>query len=241
MNIIAIDGIDIEIIKKKIKNIRLSVHPPDGRVRLAVPEKMNDEDIRIFAISKLPWIKKQKSKFYLQERQVPKEFLSGESHYFLGNEYLLNVFETSGKQHVKINNNRDINLYIRPNSTKEKREKIMIEWYREKLKNIIPEYIEKWEPIIGVKIEDWGVKLMKTRWGTCNIQSKRIWINLELAKKDPRCLEYIIVHEMVHLLERKHNDNFRDYMDKFLPNWRSINAEINGLIHEGSKEGDVPV
>ena len=145
------------------------------------------------------------------------------------------MLETSGKQYVEINNKKDINLYVRANSTKEKREKIMLEWYREELKNLIPSYIEKWEPIMGVKVEDFGVKQMKTKWGSCNIGAKRIWINLELAKKTPRCLEYIVVHEMVHLLERKHNDIFKGYMDKFLPNWRSIKAELNGLIFEGNK------
>lgn len=232
---IVINDIEIEVIKKKMKNIRLSVHPPDGRVRLAVPEKMGEEEIRIFAISKLSWIKKQKARFYLQEIQIPNQYVSGENHYFFGKPYLLNVLETSGKQYAEINDNKDINLYLRPKSTKEKRERVMIEWYREELKSIIPEYIEKWQPIIGVKVEDWGVKLMKTRWGTCNIQAKRIWINLELAKKNLRCLEYIVVHEMVHLLERKHNDNFRSYMDKFLPSWRRIQAELNGLIYEGYK------
>ncbi len=232
---IAIADIDIELLKKKIKNIHLSVHPPDGRVRLAVPKDMDEEATRIFAISKLAWIRKQQAKFITQERQTPREFLSGESHYFLGDRYLLNVFENTGKQHVQIRNKKDIDLYVRKDSTKEKREKIMIEWYREELKKFIPDYIEKWEPIMGVKVEDWGVKLMKTKWGSCNIGAKRIWINLELAKKNPRCLEYIVVHEMVHLLERKHNDIFKAYMDKFLPNWRSIKAEINGLIFKGYK------
>ena len=234
MSNLVISDIDIELVKKKIKNIHLSVHPPDGRVRLAVPEKMDEDAIRIFAISKLSWIKKQKSKFHLQERQTAREFLSGESHYFLGDRYILNVLETTGKQYVELKNKKDINLYVRANSTKEKREKVMTEWYREQLKDIIPKYIEKWEPVMGVKVEDWGVKLMKTRWGSCNIQAKRIWINLELAKKNPRCIEYIIVHEMVHLLERNHNDRFKAYMDKFLPNWRSVKAELNGLIHENS-------
>lgn len=233
MNTMEISDMEVEVIKKNIKNIRLSVHPPNGRVRLSVPHRMNDEEIKNFLISKLSWIEKQKARFKIQEAPIPDEFLSGEDHYFFGNKYMLKVAETSGKQHVKIYNNENINLYIRPNSRKEKREKVMNEWYREELKKVIPEYIEKWEPIIGVKVEDWGVKLMKTRWGTCNIQAKRIWINLELAKKNPRCLEYLIVHEMVHLLERKHNDNFRSYMDKFLPNWREIQAELNGLIYKG--------
>lgn len=230
MNSIVIGDINIEVISKKIKNIYLSVRPPDGRVRLSVPEKMDEEVVKIFAMSKLSWIKKQKAKFHLQEIQTMGEFLSGEHHYFLGNRYLLNVIETSEKQYVKIKNNKEINLYIRANSTKEKRKKVMTEWYRAQLKNIIPNYIEKWEPIMDVKVEDFRVKQMKTRWGTCNIDVKRIWINLELAKKNPRCLEYIIVHEMVHLLERKHNDIFKGYMDNFLPNWRNIKAELNGMI-----------
>lgn len=234
MNTIKISNIDIEILKKNIKNIHLSVHPPEGRVRLAVPEKMDDEAIRIFAISKLSWIKKQKSKFNLQERQTAREFLSGESHYFLGSRYLLNVLETTGKQCVELKNNKEINLYARSNSSIEKREKIMNEWYREQLKRIIPEYIDKWEPIIGVEVEEWGVKQMKTKWGSCNAQKSRIWINLELAKKNPKLIEYIVVHEMVHLLERKHNDRFRSYMDKFLPNWKGMKAELNGMTFDSN-------
>lgn len=148
---------------------------------------------------------------------------------------MLNVIETNLKQRAEINNNTYIDLYVRKNSTKDKREKIMIEWYREHLKKVVPEYIEKWEEIIGISLNEWGIKLMKTRWGSCNIQAKRIWINLELAKKNPRCLEYIIVHEMVHLLERKHNDRFKAYMDKYLPKWREVQKELNGLIYESSK------
>ncbi len=234
MDKITIDNIDVEVISKKIKNIHLSVHPPDGRVRLAVPEKMNAEAIKLFVISKLSWIKKQRTKYKIQERQSVREFVSGESHYFLGTRYLLNVIETSGKQRVELRNKKYIDLYVRPNSSAKKREKIMMEWYRKYLKSIIPDYIKKWEKIIGVSVDFWGVKLMKTKWGTCNPDDKRIWINLELAKKNPRCLEYIIVHEMVHLLERHHNDKFIAYMDRFLPNWRSIRSELNEIIFESS-------
>ena len=128
-----------------------------------------------------------------------------------------------------------MDLYVRPGHTKEKRERIVSQWYREELKRLIPEYIEKWEDTIGVTVNEWGIKLMKTKWGTCNEQDKRIWINLELAKKNPRCLEYIIVHEMVHLLERHHNDRFKAYMDEFLPNWKSIRDELNEMIYESSQ------
>ncbi len=235
MNSIVINDIEIEVIKKNIKNVHLSVHPPAGRVRLAAPENMDEEAIRLFAISKLSWIKKQRKEFDTQERQSIREFLSGESHYFMGTRYLLNVIESSEKQRVELRNKKYMDLYVRPGHTIEKRERIVSQWYREELKRLIPEYIEKWEDTIGVTVNEWGVKLMKTKWGTCNEQDKRIWINLELAKKNPRCLEYIIVHEMVHLLERHHNDRFKAYMGEFLPNWKSIRDELNEMIYESSQ------
>jgi hypothetical protein len=233
MDKITVGNIEIDLIRKNIKNIHLSVYPPDGRVRLAVPERMNDEAVRLFATSKLAWITKQRKKFSEQDRQTAREFVSGESHYYFGTRYLLNVVETTGKQHIELRGNKYIDLYVRPESTVEKREKIMSDWYRQSLKKIIPAYIKKWEAIMGVTVNDWGVKLMKTRWGTCNVQDKRIWINLELAKKNPQCLEYIIVHEMVHLLERHHNEKYKAYMDKFLPNWKSIKDELNGFQRSG--------
>ncbi len=228
-----VNDIEIELIKKNIKNIHLSVHPPNGRVRISAPKRMDDEAIRLFVISKLSWIKKQRSKFVKQERQSEREFVSGESHYFLGERYLLNVnYTNKRKQGVKIRNKTYIDLFVREGSTKEQRQNVMKEWYRRELKALIPPLIEKWEQIIGVKVESWGVRLMKTRWGSCNTTAKRIWVNLALAKKNPACLEYIIVHEMVHLLERHHNERFISYMDKFLPNWRSIKVELNGLVFE---------
>ena len=235
MNSIVVNDIEIEVIKKNIKNVHLSVHPPAGRVRLAAPENMDADAIRLFVISKLSWIKKQRKEFDTQERQSVREFLSGESHYFMGTRYLLNVIESSEKQRVELRNKKYMDLYVRPGHTIEKREWIVSQWYREELKHLIPEYIKKWEDTIGVTVNEWGVKLMKTKWGTCNEQDNRIWINLELAKKNPRCLEYIIVHEMVHLLERHHNDRFKAYMDEFLPNWKSIRDELNEMIYESSQ------
>lgn len=230
-----INDIEIEIVQKKIKNVHLSVHPPNGRVRLAVPESMDEEAIRIFAISKLPWIKKQIKHFDMQKRQTARQFLSGESHDFMGSRYLLNVIETKGKQRLELRNKKYMDLYVRPGHTREKREKLVSQWYRQQLKAMIPEYITKWEETMNVSVNDWGIKLMKTKWGTCNDQSKRIWINLELAKKHPRCLEYIIVHEMVHLKERHHNDRFKALMDQYLPNWKSIRDELNDMVYESSQ------
>lgn len=232
---IIIGNIKIEVIKKNIKNLHLSVHPPNGRVRIAAPLMMNDEAIRIFAISKLPWIKKQQAKFQEQERQSEREYISGESHYYQGRRYLLNVVYTKKKQRVEINKNNQINLYVHEGSTAGQRERVMMEWYRSELKKQIPDLIAKWEKHIGVKVNSWGVKLMKTKWGTCNSKAKRIWLNLELAKKNPRCLEYIVVHEMIHLIEKHHNEWFYAYLEQFIPNWKEIKEELNGLIFESSK------
>lgn len=227
MNKLTIEDIDIEVVKKNVKNINLSVHPPDGRVKLSAPKSMDNDSIRRFVTSKIPWIKKHKDKFKNQVREIPKRFISGETHYFQGNEYLLNLVETNSKHRVEIVNNTTINLYIGKDSTKEKRENIMNEWYRDELKLLIPKYISKWEEVMNVSVDEWKIRKMKNIWGSCHIHNKKILINLELAKKDLIYLEYVIVHEMVHLLERYHNDKFRSYMDKFLPDWRNYNAGIN--------------
>ena len=177
--------------------------------------------------------KETAKKFINQERQPEREYVSGESHYFLGQRYLLNVIYTNKrKQGVEIRNKKYIDLYVRENTPKYLRERAMTEWYRRELKKLIPTIIAKWEPIIGVEVNEFGVKKMKTRWGSCNPKAKRIWLNLELVKKSPTCIEYVVVHEMTHLLERKHNERFIAYMDKFLPNWRAIKEELNGLIYE---------
>ncbi|SDZ03632.1 M48 family metallopeptidase [Tindallia californiensis] len=225
-----IDELKVEILRKKIKNMNLSVHPPDGRVRLSVPKGVDEEALRFFLTSRVPWIKKQQHRLENQEQSFPKDYIAGESHYVAGESYSLNIIEDhKEKQRVEIGNRKkELDLYVRPGKDKSKREKIMQEFYRKYLKEKIPELIRKWEPVMGVKVEDWGVKRMKTRWGTCNIRDKRIWINLDLGKKHPRCLEYIVVHEMTHLLERYHNERFKSYMDNFLPDWRSIKKELNG-------------
>ncbi|SHJ18181.1 M48 family metallopeptidase [Lutispora thermophila] len=228
MKSIRIEDIDIEVIKKSIKNMYISVYKPDGRVRITAPKKINDGDIWNFAVSKLNWIKKQRAKYQNMEIDPQKQYVSGENHYFQGRRYLLNVIYTRKRQRVEICNNR-MDFYIREGSTREQREKVMIEWYRSQLKKDISKFIEKWEQVMDVKVTSYGVKLMKTKWGTCNPVAKRIWINLELAKKNPRCLEYIVVHEMVHLLERHHNKRFYAYMDEYLPGWKEIKEELNQL------------
>lgn len=217
---------DVEL--KDIKNIHLSVYPPTGRVRIAAPSRMDLETIRMFAISKLSWIKKQQAKLQNQEREAPREFTSSESHYYLGKRYLMKVIETEEKPSVSIKHNKIV-LQVKPNTDKQHKQILLQEWYRDQLKALVPKYISKWEDKMQVKVEEFGIKKMKTKWGTCNREAKRIWINLELAKKPLECLEYIVVHEMVHLLERNHNDRFIAYMNKFLPQWRHYKEELNRL------------
>jgi len=234
MHQIDINGLVVDVVRKDIKNLHLAVYPPNGRVRVATPLRVGDEAVRLAVISKLLWIKRQQTKFKEQDRQSEREYVSGESHYFQGARYRLNVIRREGAGQVVIRNKRTIDLYVRPISSTAQRERVMTAWYRACLKETIPPLIATWEKITGLKVEDWGVKKMKTRWGTCNIEAGRIWLNLELAKKSARCLEYIVVHEMVHLLERHHNDRFRVLMNQFLPQWQLIRDELNRepLAHE---------
>jgi predicted metal-dependent hydrolase len=224
---IDVNGLIVDVVRKNIKNLHLAVYPPNGRVRVAVPLRINDEAVRLFTISKLAWIKRQQAKFAAQERQSAREFVSGESHYYQGNRYLLNVIYRVGIPAVAIRNNKIMDLCVRPGSDTPERERILTTWYRRRLKEEIPPLIAKWEPIIGVQVAEWGVKQMKTRWGTCNIKAQRIWLNLELIKKPVHCLEYVVVHEMVHLLERHHNDRFTAYMNRFMPLWQYYREELN--------------
>ena len=229
MHTITVSDISVDVVRKDIKNMHLAVYPPNGRVRIAVPLRIDDEAVKLFAITKLAWIKRQQRKFEEQERETARDFVDRESHYFLGRRYLLRIIEHNGTPKVILKGKTYIDLYARTGSTKEQRQTTLNEWYREELKLAIPPLIEKWEPIIGVKVDEWGVKQMKTKWGTCNIDAKRIWLNLELAKKPILCLEYILVHEMIHLLERKHNDRFLTYLEKFIPQWKFYKDELNSL------------
>ena len=227
MHQINVNGLAVDVVRKNIKNLHLAVYPPNGRVRVAAPLRVNDEAVRMAVIARLGWIKRQQAKFTKQEREARHEFVNGESHYFLGNRYLLNIVEDSPSGKVVIRNKKKIDLYVRTNSDSAQRERIMLNWYRAHLRGAIPPLIKKWEKILGVQVADWGIKQMRTKWGACNIQKHRIWVNLELAKKPEQCLEYIVVHEMIHLLERHHNERFLALMRKFMPNWELHRSELN--------------
>lgn len=224
-----IEGIEIEVQKKKIKNIYLRVTAPQGRVQVSVPKNMKDEAVKMFVISKISWVKKHQDKYKNQTKECKCEYTSGESVYLWGRKYILEVVYSNRNNDIKIYRDRLI-LQVRESSTTKQREKVLNEWYRENIKVAIPKLLEKWQKIIGVTAREWSVKNMKTRWGTCNVRDKRIWLNLQLSKKQPKCLEYVVVHELVHLLEKSHNSIFTGYMDKFLPNWRTIKKELNTFV-----------
>jgi predicted metal-dependent hydrolase len=226
-HLITVNDLTVHVVRKRIKNLHVAVYPPNGRVRVAAPVQLDDEAVRLAVISKLPWIKRQQAKFQNQERQSAREYVSGETHYYQGSRYLLDVAYHDGPPQVALRNNTKIDLLVRAGSDRAKRHQVLQEWYRGQLKELIPPLIAKWQPVVGVQVADWRVKRMKTRWGSCNVDAQRIWLNLELIKKPPRCLEYIVVHEMVHLLERLHNERFVAYMDHFLPQWRLLRDELN--------------
>ena len=224
---IIISDIKVDVVRKSIKNIHLGVHPPYGRVRISVPLFVKEDTIRLFLTTKLGWIRRQQRKFNEQPRQTQREYKDKESHYYQGKRYLLKVIELNEPPKVKIQTANTLALYIRPGSSTEKRNEVLNKWYRERLKEDIPEMIEKWEKILKVKVIEFGIKQMKTRWGTCNTRAKRIWLNLELAKKPMHCLEYIVVHEMLHLIERKHSDRFKELMTTHMPKWKQYKNELN--------------
>jgi len=218
--------ISVDVVFKDIKNVHLGVHPPTGRVRISAPSRISIETIRAFAISKLGWIKQQQNKVRRQERETPREYLDRESHYVWGKRYLLQIVEVDVAPTVELKHKKML-LHVRPGTSTEKRQAIVDEWYRAQLKKAVPLLIAKWEPLMGVKAERFFVQKMKTKWGSCNPESKSIRLNTDLAKKPPDCLAYIALHEMAHLLVPGHGDRFTALMDRYLPNWRQVRQTLN--------------
>lgn len=224
---ITVGGLTVEIVRKPIKNLHLGVYPPEGRVRVAAPLAVDDEAVRLAVVGKLGWIKRQRAKFQAQSRQSERRMVSGESHYFLGQRHRLRVHETTGALRIALRGKATLDLFVRPETTTERREQVLHDFYRAELKRLVPELLEKWQPKLGAEARAWGIKRMKTKWGSCNIDARRIWLNLELAKKPVQCLEYILVHELAHLKERHHNDRFTALLDHHLPQWRLLRDQLN--------------
>jgi predicted metal-dependent hydrolase len=227
-------GTRIEVVRKDIKNLHVGVYPPNGRVRVAAPRHLDDSAVRLAVVTRMGWIRRQQAGFERQERQSQRDFVTGESHYFEGRRYRLSVVETAGPPEVELVGSRTLKMRIRPKTGRARREAILNAWYKDRLRNQFPALLAKWEPRVGVQVAELRIKRMKTRWGTCNAGARRIWLNLELAKKPLVCLEYIFVHEMVHFLERHHNEAFRTLMNRLLPTWQQCRKELNRapLSHE---------
>lgn len=228
---ITVSGIPVEVVRKKVQNINMRVYPSKREVRISAPWYLRMEVIREFAESKREWIQKHLAKYKEPVHPAEPDFISGEKHLYRGEELELKVVTHHAPPKVILRKNEGLlEMRLRHGSDKTKRAKLLKEWYRARLKEEIPKLIEKWEGPMGVSVNEFGVKQMKTRWGSCNIRAKRIWLNLELAKKSPACLESVVVHEMVHLLERLHNDRFYALMDGFYPQWREAEKELQGRV-----------
>lgn len=218
----------VDVVLKDIKNIHLSVYPPDGAVRISAPKRMSLDTIRLFAISRLTWIKQQQKTLREQERETPRDYVERESHYVWGKRYLLELREVDAAPTVELRHKRLI-LHVRPGTSYASREAVLEEWYRQQLKAAVAPLLARWEPLLGVPIRRFFVQRMKTKWGSCNHYQRTIRLNTELAKKPPECLEYLVVHELAHLIEPTHNARFVALMDRFMPQWRMRRELLNRL------------
>jgi predicted metal-dependent hydrolase len=222
-----VGGVHVSVVRKPIKNLHLGVYPPDGRVRVAAPVAISDAAVRVAVIGRLRWIKQKQAGFEEQSRESAREMTSGESHFYRGRRYRLRVVESEGTPRVELRGHTAIVLYLRAGSTTEERERLLQRWYRDRLREGVSRLLSRWQADLGVEVSEWGIKRMKTKWGSCNPNAGRIWLNLELIKKPPACLEYVLVHELTHLLIAKHDDRFLRLMDRHLPTWRRRRAELN--------------
>lgn len=227
-----IGDVAVDVMLKNIKNIHLSVYPPTGRVRISAPLNMNLDTIRIYAISKLPWIRKNQVKMLKQARETPREYLERESHYVWGKRYLLRLLETDATTNITLKH-RELVLQVRPETSLAQKQMLLDAWYREQIKEAAPPLIQKWEKLMSVTVNNFYVQKMKTKWGSCNIESNNIRLNSELAKKPIEYLEYVIVHELAHLIEPTHNSRFVGLMEQFMPKWKAYRDQLNQLPLQG--------
>ncbi len=230
---LTLGDVSVDVLFKDIKNVHLSVHPPTGRIRISAPERMKMDAVRLFAISKIEWIRRQQERFLGQDRETPREYLERESHYLWGRRYLLNVVESKTARGVELAH-RTMILYARPGTNQDQRKEIISLFYRDQVRSAVPSLLKKWQPVVHVRVAEFYVRHMKTKWGSCNPRTRSIRLNTELAKKPEHCLEYVVVHELVHMLEPRHGENFIRLMDGFIPEWRHRRDELNWrpLAHE---------
>lgn len=222
---LTVAGLGIDVVYKDIKNLHISVYPPVGRVRVAAPRRLGEDAIRLAIVQRLPWIKKQREQLLNADRQTERRMVSGETHYVWGERLRLDV-SRHGRSRVSVAG-KTLWLTTPEHYSDEQRRAVLDHWYRAELKAAVPGLLEKWQPIVGQDAAKFVVRHMKTKWGTCQISSRAIWLNPELAKKNPRCLEYIVVHELIHFIERTHNERFIELMDLHMPDWRARRDELN--------------
>lgn len=232
-----IRGLPVTVLRKPIKHLHLGVYPPEGEVRISVPEGVSDPVVRVAVIDRLPWIRRQQARFRAQARESTRQLVSGETHWFLGRRYRLKVVEGAGRTGVRVTG-RTMELRCRPGASTERRAGILDGWYRDRLRDLLPPLMEAWENRLGVEVESWQLKRMKTKWASCNAAARRIWFNVELAKKPEACLEYIVVHELVHLIERNHGPIFVALMNEHFPRWAQLRQELGKLPLGGGWWGD---
>lgn len=223
---LTVRGIDVDVVYKDIKNLHIGVYPPMGRVRVAAPERLDDDQVRLAVIQRLPWIQRQRQHLQSVERQSEREMVTGESHYVWGVRHRLKVVERPGRAHIEVDGERLL-LYAPTGTPVDRRRELLDLWHRTQLRSVIPDLISSWETRLDLSVPRWSIRRMKTKWGSCNRETRHIWFNLELGKKHPDCLEYIVVHEMTHYLERGHGDRFVALMDRHLPNWRGLRDQLN--------------
>lgn len=224
---LTVRGIDVDVIYKDIKNLHIGVYPPLGRVRVAAPERLDDDQVRLAVIQRLPWIKRQREQLKTAPRQTEREMVTGESHYVWGLRRRLKVVERPGRTHFEIDGERLV-LYTPSTTTLAQRRTALDMWHRQQLRGALPDVVAAWEQKLNVSVPKWTIRRMKTKWGSCNRETRNLWFNVELAKKHPDCLEYIVVHEMTHYFERRHGERFTQLMDGYLPDWRSRRDQLNG-------------
>lgn len=224
-----IDGLHIEVERKPIKHLHLSVYPPDGYVHLSMPQDLTDEDARLFIVAKWAWVQRQREEIANQPRQTPRQYISGENYYFLGERYMLNVVELRVSPTVKVKGNQ-LYLYVRPKSSRERREEVLREWYRARLQKVLSPMVDEWAAKMEEKDFTWQVQKMQNRWGSCTNQTRFIRFNLDLARVPRKCIEYIVVHELMHLKVPKHNKIFEALMNRYMPGWKKRREELNNFI-----------
>ena len=231
---VQVAGITVDVVRKDIRNLHLGVYPPLGKVRVSAPLAVSDEAVRLAVISKLAWIKRQRAGFARQARQGPREAVTGESHYLFGKRYRLRVVAHQGRPYIDLPNKAHIILHADPAATAGQRLDVLDRWYRDHLRTAIDPLFTTWQETLGVTASFVGVKRMKTKWGSCNPATRRIWINSELAHKPLESIEFIVVHELVHLLIPNHGEHFARIMDEHLPDWRARRSALNSqpLAHE---------